>query len=334
MSHMRSEALEAPAAASHFLAENRAALADLGARLRRAPPPLVITSARGSSDHAAAFFKYLVEILTGVPCASVGASVVSVYGARLKAKGALCLTVSQSGKSPDIVALQAAARSAGAYTVALVNVANSPAAGAADLCLPLAAGPELSVAATKSFIVSLLAGAAIVAHWTGDARLLAAVEALPECLSLAARIEWPELAELAGSASSLYVLARGPGLPIATETALKLKETCALHAEAYSLAEVMHGPLELLEEGFPVLVYAPHDAAGPSTRTAVARMRATGARVLVVGDGGLAHARTAHPLLEPIAMIQTAYLAIERTALSLGRDPDRPLLLKKVTETT
>lgn len=168
MTHMAREAAEAPEAVARFLDRNRMALSEIGSRLRLSPPPVVITSARGSSDNAAGYFKYLTEILLGVPCASVGASVVSVYGAHLKAKGGLCITISQSGKSPDIVALQEAARKAGALTVALVNVEDSPAARKADICLPLHAGPELSVAATKSFIVSLAAGAAITAQWLGQ----------------------------------------------------------------------------------------------------------------------------------------------------------------------
>lgn len=332
MSLMAAEAAEAPEAVARFLARNAEALAELGARLRRAPPAVVLTSARGSSDNAAGYFKYLCEIVTGVPCASVGASVVSVYGASLKVQGALCLTISQSGQSPDIVALQQAARQAGAVTVALVNVADSPAARGADICLSLEAGAEKSVAATKSFIVSCAAAAAMVAQWSGDGALNSAVARLPETLAQAVRIGWPGFGQFAGNAASLFVLGRGPAYPIAQETALKLKETCALHAEAYSVAEVMHGPLELIGTDFPVLVYAPDDAACATTQEAVARMRATGAEVRVVGDG-LPFAATGHTLTDPISMIATAYLQIERVAVALGRDPDRPRLLKKVTET-
>lgn len=332
MSLMALEAAEAPEAVARFLRQNNKALEELGARLRQSGPPLVLTSARGSSDNAAGYFKYLCEIVTGVPCASVGASVVSVYGADLRAAGALCLTISQSGQSPDIVALQQAAKQAGAVTMALVNVADSPAAREADICLPLHAGEERSVAATKSFIVSCAAAAAIVAHWSGDMPLLASVARLPETLERAVRIGWPGFTEFAHDASSLFVLGRGPSYPIAQETALKLKETCAIHAEAYSVAEVMHGPWELMEKDFPVLVYAPEDAARDYTREAAAKMRGTGADVRLVGDD-LPIASTLHPLLEPISMIATAYLEIERVAVSLGRDPDRPRLLKKVTET-
>ena len=333
MSLRAAEAAEAPQAVARFLAHNASALTELGGLLRRAPPPVVLTSARGSSDNAAAYFKYLCEIVTGVPCASVGASVVSVYGGRLKAEGALCLTISQSGQSPDIVALQQAAKAAGAISVAIVNVADSPAARNADICLSLEAGEERSVAATKSFISSCVAGAAIVAHWSGDAALLAAVEKLPETLDRAVRVQWPGFTDFAKDAVSLFVLGRGPSYPIAQETALKLKETCAIHAEAYSVAEVMHGPWELMGADFPVLVYAPDDAAYANTEEAAAKMRAAGADVRVAGNG-LPVAASGHPLLDPVSMIATAYLEIEKVAVALGRNPDRPRLLKKVTETT
>jgi glucosamine--fructose-6-phosphate aminotransferase (isomerizing) len=333
MSFMAQEAAEAPAAVARFLDGNAAALASLGARLRAMPPPMVLTSARGSSDHAAGFFKYLCEIKLGVPCASIGASVASVYGAPLKAQGALCLTISQSGRSPDIVALQTAARKAGALTVAVVNVEDSPAGRGADVCLPLLAGPERSVAATKSLIVSLAAGAAIVAHWLASPPLQSAIAGLPDALARAALLEWPDLVRQLAASNSLYVLGRGPGLPIAAETALKLKETCAIHAEAYSLAEVMHGPWELVSAGFPVLAYAQNDASRDSTRLALDKIRNTGAHMLVAGDGGLSYAATGEPLLDPIAMMLTAYLAIECAARARGRDPDQPRLLAKVTET-
>ena len=251
-----------------------------------------------------------------------------------KVKNGLCVTVSQSGKSPDIVALQDAARKAGALTVALVNVEDSPAAHAADICLPLHAGPELSVAATKSFIVSLVAGAAIVAHWLDRKDCLPQSQRLPEQLATAASIDWPEAVDLAKGAESLYVLARGPSLPIAAETALKLKETCAIHAEAYSIAEVMHGPLELLGEGFPVLAYSPEDGARP-VLARVAGQDAPDRCQCAGGRGGRACplCGPAMPCLIPISMIQTAYRFVEATAVARGRDPDRPRLLKKVTET-
>ncbi len=270
--------------------------------------------------------------MTGVPCASVGASVISVYGGRLRAQGALCLTISQSGQSPDILALQGEARAAGALSVAIINDEDSPAARNADICLALHAGKERSVAATKSFIVSCAAAAAVVAHWTGDASMLAALARLPQGLEAALRLAWPDFTDFARNSASVLVLGRGPSLPIAQETALKLKETCGIHAEAFSVAEVMHGPWELMTEGFPVIVYSPPDQARATTLAAVTKMRSIGADVQVVGDRW-ACADAGHTLLDPLTMIATAYLEIERLALALGRDPDRPRLLHKVTQT-
>lgn len=333
MTHMRNEALETPQAVARFLDGNAAALADLGAGLRAAPPTCVITNARGSSDHAATFFKYLCEIRLGIPVASVGASVVSVYGAALRLPGGLCLTISQSGQSPDILALQAAARAGGARTVALINTPDSPAARDSDLCLPLMAGPELSVAATKSQIVSMVAGAAVVAHWAGDRAMLDALARLPDTLHQAAAQDWSPLPREFAQTPSLYVLGRGPSLAVAAEAALKLKETCGIHAEPHSLAEVMHGPLEILRDGFGVLAYALPDAAASSSATAIARLRSSGAQVVVAGDGGLPLAETGHPLIDPVAAMLSTYLAIETLARLRGRDPDRPAQLSKVTRT-
>ncbi len=333
MSHMARESAEAPEAVARFLELNNAKLTEIGKHLRKSTPQTILTSARGSSDNAAGYFKYVAEILTGIPCCSIGASVVSVYGAKLQVRGGLCITISQSGRSPDIVALQEAAKKSGALTVALVNVEGSPAATSADIYLPLYAGPEQSVAATKSFIVSLAASVAIVAHWLNQPGLLNSVSRLPDVLARAAKIAWPEAIDLAVANDSLYVLGRGPALPIAAETALKLKETCAIHAEAYSIAEVMHGPLELLGRDFPVLAYTQEDLSSVTTQVAIQKMRATGAKVLAIGKDGLTYAKSDHPLLDPISMIQTAYGFIEATTQALGRNPDHPRLLQKVTET-
>ena len=333
MSLMQQEAREAPQVVARFLQQNSAALKHLAKRLRSNPPSVIVTAARGSSDHAATYFKYLVEILLGVPCASIGASVASVWHTQLKLSNAVCVTVSQSGQSPDILALQEAARKAGALTIAMVNQPDSPAEKGADFFLPLCAGPEKSVAATKSYIATLAASAAIAAHWREDAKLLIALDELPGKLEAAAKIEWPDFVKTAAQAQSLYVLGRGPGLAIANECALKMKETCALHAEALSFAEVMHGPLELVKPGFPILAFSPNDAARHTASEALARIRKIGAAVHAVEEGGMHFISTGHAMLDPISMVQSAYLNIEALAQTLGRDPDRPKQLSKVTET-
>lgn len=330
---MARETAEAPEAVARLLVQNKPIIEEIIRALKSRNPPVIVTSARGTSDHAAAYFKYLIEIRLGIPCCSMGASVVSVYRSKLVLKNAVLLTVSQSGQSPDIVALQEAAKQGGALTIALVNAADSPVAKSAELCIPLRAGPEISVAATKSFIASCAAGAWIAAGWIGDSTMQRAVAVLPQTLRQAADLDWPEAIALAQDADSLYVLGRGPSLPIAQETALKLKETCAIHAEAHSAAEIMHGPLELISKGFPVLGFSPEDDSRAATIETLNKLRAIGADVQAAEAGGLPYAPSGHPLLDPISMIQTAYRFVEATARARGRDPDRPRLLKKVTET-
>jgi glucosamine--fructose-6-phosphate aminotransferase (isomerizing) len=326
--HMAREIAEAPEAVARMLATNAKALSELGRLYIERKPSHIVTCARGSSDCAASYFKYLVEITLGLPCCSVGASVVSVYGARLALRDTLLLTISQSGKSPDIIAFQAEAKRAGIPTLAVTNTEDSPLAREADLCLPLCAGLEQSVAATKSFITSAAMAAGLAAAASGDARFSAALQGLPDDLAKALALRWSEAEDMLAQSHSSYVLGRGPALPMAQEAALKLKETAGLHAEAYSAAEVLHGPMELVTKGFPVLVLSPKDQALATTQETARRLGDAGARVITPD-----YAATRHPLLDPISLIQTFYGSAERIARRRGRNPDTPRLLKKVTET-
>ena len=337
-SMMATEAQESPAAVARMLAAEGRTIAALGRRLAARAPPVVVTCARGSSDHAAGYLKYLLEIATGIPVASVGPSVASVYGARLQLAGGVLVSVSQSGRSPDLVALQAAAHAAGALTVAIVNATDGPLAQEADTVIALNAGPERSVAATKSFICATAAAAALVAAWTGDAALGAAVDGLPETLDVALRCDWSAARKTIGQASSLFVLGRGPGYPVALEAALKCKEVAAIHAEAFSIAEVMHGPLRLVHDSFPVLAWLPDDAAIAANRAGLARIVAAGGSLFtaspVAAPGArLASAATGHGFTDPIAMALSFYGFIEQVSRARGFDPDRPANLRKVTET-
>ncbi|WP_245273694.1 SIS domain-containing protein [Mesorhizobium sp. WSM3224] len=326
---MALETAQAPAVVERMLLENASAIADLAKLVRKLRPSYLVTCARGSSDHAASYFKYLSEIELGIPCCSVGASVVSIYSARLFLRDTLLLTISQSGRSPDILSFQAEARRAGVPTVAITNDSDSPLAKEADICLPLHAGPELSVAATKTYIASASLAAAIIAALAGHAQLSAAIHRLPADLQKAQEHRWAEVEDVIADATSLYVLGRGPSLPMAQEAALKFKETSGLHAEAFSAAEVMHGPMELVEERFPILVFAPKDAALSTTVANVERLKRAGAAVLRP-----VFKETLHPALDPISLIQSFYGSAERISIVLGRDPDKPRMLKKVTETT
>ncbi|MCW5580178.1 MAG: SIS domain-containing protein, partial [Luteimonas sp.] len=253
------EAEAAAGVVARQFAANHDALSDLAADLRRRPPPFVATCARGSSDHAATYAKALFETRLGVVTASVSPSVGSVYGVRQQLRDALFIAVSQSGKSPDLLRNTEAAREAGARVVALVNVADSPLAELADVVVPLHAGPERSVAATKSYLASLSAILQLSALWAGERALLDALTRLPDALREAWRCDWTGLQSGLEPAHNLFVLGRGLGLGAAQEAALKFKETCGLHAEAYSAAEVKHGPMALVGPGFPVLILAQPD---------------------------------------------------------------------------
>jgi glutamine---fructose-6-phosphate transaminase (isomerizing) len=335
---MAAEIREAPDAVARFFDREDRALRALGTRLRALAPPFVATCARGSSDNAAAYFKYGLEILTGLCVASIGPSVASIYHAPLRLEGALLVSVSQSGRSPDIVALQAAARAAGAFVVAVVNDAASPLALEADAVLPLHAGLERSVAATKTCLSSAVVLGALIAELHDDEALRVAVRGLPKALARQLSADWSAPVPMLTQASSAYVIGRGPAYPIAMEAALKLKETAMLHAEAFSGAEVMHGPLQLLHAGFPVLAFRPGDAAHAAMGEAISRLRAAGGRVFTGEDGPadaarLPFAATLHPLLDPLAMLLSFYGLAEQVARARGHDPDTPSLLRKVTET-
>ncbi|MGH6760828.1 MAG: SIS domain-containing protein [Phyllobacterium sp.] len=337
-SDMARETHETPSAVGRLVERRMQGLLKVGQRIAGLAPPLVATCARGSSDHAAAYFKYMLEIATGTPVVSIGPSIASVYEAPLRLSGIPLVTISQSGQSPDLLALQASAKASGALTIAVVNTEDSPVARAADIVIPLEAGPERSVAATKSFVASAVAVAGIAAGWTNDAHLIRALHALPETLDDALRVDWSALIPTLVQRDSLYVVGRGPSFPIAQEAALKSKETAALHAEAFSLAEVMHGPLALVQGGFPVLALLPEDRAALAGRKTVERLAAAGGNVFSAAvkpaqGTSLPVAPTGHSTLDPLSMILSFYCLIEQVCRERGHDPDQPVNLRKITET-
>lgn len=331
---MHSEAAHTADAIEAQFAKNTAVVAELAARLRRDPPPFVVTCARGSSDHAATYAKYLFETQLGIVTASASPSVGSVYAARQNLRGALYLLVSQSGKSPDLLRNAEAAREAGAHVVALVNVADSPLAQLAQTVIPLHAGPERSVAATKSFLCSLSAILQLAAHWKQDAALLEALDTLPGELRAAWQADWSPMVDGLAEARNLFVLSRGLGLAAAQEAALKFKETSGLHAEAYSTAEVKHGPMALVGPGFPVLCFAQPDGTEAGTLALAEEFRARGAPVWVSSARGeLPLVASRHAACAPLLTIQSFYRAVNALSLRRGHNPDVPPHLNKVTET-
>jgi len=334
---MYQEAVQAPLVVATQLAQNAPRLRELGARLRAEPPRAVVTCARGSSDHAATYARYLIEAHTHVLTSSAAPSVSSVYEAQSDLDGVLFIAISQSGQSPDLLAATRNAKDSGALTVALCNTVDSPLMDLVDVAVPLHAGPERSVAATKSYIASLSCIAQLLANWTEDRRLLATLPQIPDLLSRAWECDWtPAVVALRG-AVNLFVVARGFGLGIAQEAALKLKETCGLHAEAFSSAEVKHGPMALVRTGFPVLMFTQRDDTRAGIAELAAEFASRGASVMITGADAAGAtslpAITTHAVIEPLLTIQSFYRMANELALARGLDPDQPPHLHKVTET-
>ncbi len=340
---MHTEALQAPQAVARLLAADEATYRALAAELLADEPQALVTVGRGSSDHAAHYMAYLVMSRLGRLVTSLPMSLVTLYPARLRCNGLVSLAFSQSGQSPDLVAPTRFFSAGGARTVAFVNDTDSPLARASQWVLPLHAGVEASVAATKSFITQLAAGARLVATWQAqamdaDTSLLQALAALPAALDAASRCDWRAALPVLGGADRLLVIGRGPGLAVAMEAALKLKETCGLQAEAFSGAELRHGPMALVDEGYPLLIFAPRGPAQAGLLELARDLRQRGARVLLAAPAGTAGAElpllpTAHEDLDPIAAIQSFYPMVERLARERGLDPDAPRHLAKVTRT-
>jgi glucosamine--fructose-6-phosphate aminotransferase (isomerizing) len=335
---MLEEAQDAPARVADLLATDADRYEALAERLRAAPPPFALTIARGSSDHAASYAATLLALEAGIVTASLPPSTITRYRAQLHLEGTLALAISQSGASPDLVKTLKATAAAGALTVAIVNDVASPLANAAAVVLDQRAGPERAVAASKSFIASLVAAARLVAVWRGEPGMRAALARLPERLAAAATMDWSAALDVLAPAASLYVVGRGLGLGIAAESALKLKETSALHAEALSAAELRHGPRAVLEPRFPVLIYALEDPASADAAALARTLVAAGQTCLVASARSGAGIRLPlppplHPLLDPIVAIQAFYPLAVALAVARGHDPDRPRGLLKVTRT-
>lgn len=336
---MFKEASEASAVLTRQRSLNATLISELAIRLRRLNPQIIFTCARGSSDHAATFAKYLFETRLRVPTISQAPSISSIYGnALLHMKDQPFILVSQSGKSPDLLLSAEAARRAGALVIAFVNDLDSPLAGLAEIVVPLYAGPEKSVAATKSYIATLAAFAHLAAEWTGDKELQAGVNDLPVMLEKAWAADWSAGVDMLVDAHNMFVLGRGLTLGVAQEAALKFKETGGIHAEAFSIAEVVHGPMALVKPNFPLLVFPPLDAGSAGLDRVVEQFVGRDAKIAVAGGGfgrtiSLPLPPDLHSVTAPIAMVQSFYALVNALSVARGYDPDRPPMLQKVTET-
>ncbi len=335
---MATEARSAAAAVAAQGVQASERIAALAARLAQKQPKLALTVARGSSDHAANYFAYLVMRRLGVPVVSLPMSLVTLHRAPLAVAGQFAMALSQSGASPDLVDTMSALREAGALTAAFVNRTESPLAKRCEWVVPLAAGDEKSVAATKSYIAALAAVARLVGQWQRDQQLLGAIETLPERLESAANVDGAQVVDALVGAERAMVVGRGLGFAVALEAALKLKETCALQAEAFSSAEVRHGPMALIDKGYPLIVFALRGPEQAGIIDFAREMRGRGARVTLaappdVEDADVKLVVADDPMLDPLLAIQTFYLVVAQLSEARGLDADAPRHLSKVTLT-
>jgi glucosamine--fructose-6-phosphate aminotransferase (isomerizing) len=331
---MHSEIAEIPAAAERLLSQH-AAFDELAQRIEAALPRFVVFCGRGSSGHVGVYLRYLFETRLGLLVSAAAPSVVTAYKGRPDMRDVLFIVISQSGRSPDLIAATQAARSLGALTLAIVNDADSPAASASELVLPIEAGPERAVAATKSVVSSMIAGAQLVAALTRDDPLAQALRRMPDRLARALKCDWSGWSDTVLHAPAAFVAARGYGFGSVREIALKLTETLCVPALAFSAAELRHGPRAALTKQTPVLLLRQNDETGQMVDNLARDLRDDGETVFIAGGGAgtLPWIGDDHPICDPIAMLVPAYCAIEAAARHGGLDPDSPPHLSKVTRT-
>jgi glucosamine--fructose-6-phosphate aminotransferase (isomerizing) len=333
---MEQETREIPAVAAN-LAARGGALSELGERLRVMEPRLALAAGRGSSDAVALLTKYLLETRLGLPTVSVAPSVHSIYGARLRLDDALLFAISQSGRSPDLVEFCRAATGRNALRLGLINDITSPLASAVDIALPLLAGPEKSIAATKSCVAAMTLVLGLIAHWRQDAASVAAFDRAADVFSRALASDWSGADAFLDADGPVYVVGRGTGLAIAAEAALKLKETSGLHAESISAAEIRHGPYALAGPRLRAIIFAQRDATFAGLKTLATDLLQQGASVLLISpDASLPGVHVPaddEPVLELTSMLARFHLFANAAAIRRGRSPDRPPMLSKITET-
>jgi glucosamine--fructose-6-phosphate aminotransferase (isomerizing) len=313
-------------------------LEPLVARLRRKPPQVVVTCARGSSAHAATFGKHLIERYLGIPVAAAAPNIASIYHQRLRLADQLFVAISQSGKSGDLIEQAVSARESGAVTACITNHTGSELAQCCEFVAPMMAGPELSIPATKTFVASVSAFARLTALWADDELLAGALQRLPDRLAAASELDWSPLVKSLGEVSSLVTIGRGPTLAIAREAALKFKETSDLHAEAFSAAEFLHGPVALVSSQYPIVMFTPTDAAAAGMKQLATDLRAKGAALFTTGPDDDSPNRLAtlapdHPETDAICLIQSFYSMVVQLAAARGTNVDQPRHLQKITRT-
>lgn len=340
---MLREVREQPAALQRLLDHELDRVAETAAAARAQEVALLFLAARGTSDHAAIYTKYLCEIVAGIPAALAAPSVFTLYHARVRLQHALVIGISQSGRAADAIEVLKQTRAGGQLTACITNDPDSPMAAAAEHPLYCHAGPERSLPATKTYTTSLTLAAALVAHLADRQDLLDDLRKLPDLLQqvLQREDEIAARAERYRYMDECAVLARGLDLCSAQETALKLSETSYLRAHPFSAADFQHGPIAVVDEGYPCFLFAPGGPGYSTMVELVEGLEKRGAELIIVSDRRQMLARATTPLpmpsvpelLVPIVEIVVAQLFAFHLARAKGRNPDQPRGLNKVTST-
>ena len=347
MTLMEQEARQSPQIITEQLQKNHKILSELSERIKKTNPEFAVTIARGSSDHASTFAKYLIESKLGLVTSSAAPSVLTLYKSKLNFKKAIAIGVSQSGESPDICEVMSQARKGGAITLSFVNHPESHLAKESEYVIPLHAGEEKAVAATKSYITTLSAMLHAVGLCAGDKELIENLKKLPASLEKSLSMDWSPCVDIFKDIKDTLVIARGYCYPIAQEAALKFKETCSIHAEAFSGAEVLHGPFALMKKNYPVLLFAEDDSSLKGIIDLARKMKNVGVKTLLaapkneipkdtldeIASVALPLPESIHKLCDPLMIIQAFYPMMAHLAVKRGCNPDAPDNLKKITET-
>ena len=343
-SWLERELEEQPAALARLLEAETAHARELAAAIEAAQPSYLLIASRGSSSNAARYAQYVLGSVNGIPIAFATPSLYTLYDSPPRLGGSVVVGISQSGASPDVAAVVAEGRRQGRPTIAITNDVESPLAGAADHVLPLHAGPERAVAATKTYLNSLAAVALLSASLARDEARLDELRAMPE--RVAAQLERSfadaPLLDRYGDADSATVVARGVNYGTAFEVALKIRELSGVLVEAYSVADLLHGPIAALGSGRIAILVAPAGSATESIAECADALRERGAALVGISDDADVLARVDARLelvpgtpewLSPLVAVVPGQVAARRLAQRRGIDVDRPLGLRKVTLT-
>lgn len=343
---MIQEIREQPAVITRLVQSEFERIWEMTAPWHNKPPRFIFIAARGTSDHAAIYGKYLFEIMNGIATGLAAPSISSVYKARVRVEDALFIGISQSGEAADVVSVLEQAREDGAETLAITNVSDSPLANSAQQTIELHADPELAVAATKTFTSTMAVLLMLSAAMGRNESLHADIARLPDLISdvLGQEAQIRTKVERFRYLEECVILGRGYNLATAYELALKLRETCYIRAQPFASPDFVHGPIAIVEEGFPVIAFANQGLSQASVLDVIAQIQARGAEAVVFGNdhAALQLADIAfpvcpqfsmHEVITPFPSIVAGQLFAHALALIKGVDPDKPRGLHKVTIT-